>query len=102
MTNAWITGTLFSRVKLIGTYIKADGSNETNYVEADAGKFVSFEIARFFSGLGETVDSRARTDYWRASARAEVNITQQRRPLRRLGREQPRPRRAGADLAASS
>jgi hypothetical protein len=75
VTNAWITGTLFGRVKLIGTYIKADGSNETNYVEADAGKFLSFEIARFFSGLGETVDSRARTDYWRASARAEVNIT---------------------------
>ena len=88
-------------MKLIGTYIKADGSNETNYVEADAGKFLSFEIARFFSGLGETVDSRARTDYWRASARAEVN-SPERRPLRRLGREQPRPRRAGADLAASS
>ena len=29
VTNAWITGTLFGRVKLIGTYIKADGSNET-------------------------------------------------------------------------
>src|SRR4029077_3921114 len=75
VTNAWITGTLSSGVKLTGTYIKADGSNETNYVEADAGKFLSFELARFFSGLGETVDSRARTDYWRASARAEVNIT---------------------------
>ena len=75
VTNAWITGTLFGRVKLIGTYIKADASNETNYVEADAGKFLSFEIARFFSGLGETVDSRARTDYWRASARADINIT---------------------------
>ena len=76
VTNAWINGTLFGRLKLIGTYVKADGSNETNYVEADAGKFLSFEIARFFSGLGETVDSRSRTDYWRASARAEVNILQ--------------------------
>jgi len=76
VTNAWISGTLFSRIKLIGTYIKADGSNETQYAEADAGKFVSFEIARFFSGLGETVSSRARTDFWRASARAEVSIVQ--------------------------
>ncbi len=76
VTNAWITGNLFGRIKLTGTYIKADGSNETNYVEADAGKFVSFEIARFFSGLGETVDSRSRTDYWRASARADVTITE--------------------------
>ena len=74
MTNAWITGNLFGRVKLIGTYIKADGSNDTDYVEADAGNFVSFEIARFFSGLGETVSSRARTDYWRGSARAEVTL----------------------------
>ena len=74
VTNAWITGTLFGRLKLIGTYIKADGSDETDYAEADAGKFVSFEIARFFSGLAETVDSQARTDFWRASARAEINL----------------------------
>ena len=37
---------------------------------------MSFEIARFFSGLGETVNSRSRTDYWRASARAEVNVVE--------------------------
>ena len=40
VTNAWVTGNLFGRLKLIGTYIKADGSNETSYVEADAGNFV--------------------------------------------------------------
>ena len=74
VTNAWVTGTLFGRIKLIGTYIKADGSNETNYAEADAGKFLSFEIARFFSGLAETVDSKARTDFWRASARAVITL----------------------------
>jgi hypothetical protein len=75
VTNAWVSGTLFGRIKLIGTYIKADGSNETQYAEADAGKFVSFEIARFFSGLGETVNSQSRTDFWRASARAEVMLS---------------------------
>ncbi len=75
VTNAWVTGNLFDRLKLTGTYIKADGSNETSYVEADAGNFVGFEIARFFSGLGEDVNSRARTDYWRGSARAEIRIT---------------------------
>ena len=74
VTNAWLTASLFGRLKLTGTYVKADGSNETGYAEADAGKFVSFEIARFFAGLGETVDSRARADFWRASARAEVNL----------------------------
>ncbi len=74
VTNAWVNANLFGRLRLIGSYIKADGSNETRYVEADAGNFVSFEIARFFSGLAEDVNSRARTDYWRASARAEVNL----------------------------
>jgi hypothetical protein len=74
VTNAWVTGNLFGLLKVTGSYIKADGSNETSYVEADAGNFVSFEIARFFSGLAETVSSRARTDYWRGSARAEVSL----------------------------
>ena len=75
VTNAWVTGNLFGRLKLIGSYMKADGSNETRYIEADAGNFVGFEIARFFAGLGETVNSRARTDYWQGSARAEFDVT---------------------------
>jgi len=75
VTNAWVTGSLFGRLKLIGSYMKADGSNETRYVEGDAGNFVSFEISRFFAGLGETVNSRARTDYWQGSARAEFDVT---------------------------
>jgi hypothetical protein len=74
VTNAWVTGNLFGRLKLIGSYMKADGSNETRYIEADAGNFVSFEISRIFAGLGETVNSRARTDYWRGSARAEFDV----------------------------
>ena len=75
VTNAWLSANLFGRLKIIGTFIKADASDETNFVEGDLGKFVSFEIARFFSGLAETVDSKARTDYWRASGQAELSIT---------------------------
>jgi len=74
VSNAWVTANLFGRVKLTGTYIKADGTNDTGFAEADAGKFVSFELARIFSGLTENVDSRAHTDYWRGSARAEVTL----------------------------
>ena len=75
VTNAWLTANLFGRLKLIGTFIKADASDETNYVEADMGQFLSFEIARFFGGLAETVDSKARTDYWKASGQAELSVT---------------------------
>ncbi|HTY40263.1 MAG TPA: hypothetical protein VMH79_00170 [Thermoanaerobaculia bacterium] len=75
VTNAWLSANLFGRLKIIGTFVKADASDETNFVEGDLGKFVSFEIARFFSGLAETVDSKARTDYWRASGQAELSVT---------------------------
>jgi hypothetical protein len=72
--NAWAIVRPIHQVKISGSYVKADGSNETGYVEADAGNFVSFEIARFFSGLAEDINSRARTDYWRGSARAEITV----------------------------
>ena len=74
VSNAWLSANLFSRVKLIGTFIKADASDTTNFVEGDQGKFLSFELARFFSGLAENVSSKARTDYWKASAQAEVSV----------------------------
>ena len=75
VTNAWVTGTLFGRLRLTGSYMKADGSSETSYIETDVGNFVGFEIARFFAGLGEGIESRARTDYWRGSARASFDVT---------------------------
>ncbi|HKD16352.1 MAG TPA: hypothetical protein VKG23_00695 [Thermoanaerobaculia bacterium] len=75
VTNAWLTASFFGRLKIIGTFIKADASDETNFVEADLGQFLSFELARFFSGLAEDVSSKARTDYWKASGQAEISLT---------------------------
>jgi hypothetical protein len=74
VTSAWVTGHLLGRVKLIGSYARANASGDTNSAETDAGNFVSFQISRFFSGLQETISSRAKTDYWRGSARAEINL----------------------------
>jgi hypothetical protein len=73
-TSVWVTGRPLSRVKLIGSYVRANASAETNSSEIDAGSFVSFQIARFFSGLDDTIASAARTHYWRGSARAEVHL----------------------------
>jgi hypothetical protein len=75
VTNAWVTGSFFGRLKLIGSYIKADGESETHYEETDAGNFVGFAIARFFAGLGEGIESEAETDHWRGSLRAEFDVT---------------------------
>lgn len=74
VTSAWVTGKLLGRIKLIGSYIRANASGEADSIETDSGNFVSFELARFFSGLNETVGARPHTDYWRGSARAEINL----------------------------
>ena len=73
-TSVWVTGRLMSRVKLIGSYVRANASAETNSFETDAGSFVSFQLARFFAGLDEPIASEARTHSWRGSARAEVHL----------------------------
>jgi hypothetical protein len=74
VTSAWVTGKLLGRIKLIGSFVRANASGEAESTETDTGNFVSFELARFFSGLNETVSARPRTDYWRGSARAEINL----------------------------
>jgi hypothetical protein len=74
ITSAWVTAAVASRVKLIGSYVRADANAATDSAETDAGSFVSFQLQRFFSGLEDPVSSKAKTDYWRGSARAEVNL----------------------------
>ncbi|MGH9367225.1 MAG: hypothetical protein ACRD3M_06095 [Thermoanaerobaculia bacterium] len=74
VTSVWVAGQPLSRVKLVGSYVRADASGETTSTEEDAGNFVSFQIARFFKGLEETISAQADTEYWRGSVRADVNL----------------------------
>jgi hypothetical protein len=74
VTSVWIAGQPLSRVKLVGSYVRADASGETRSAETDSGSFVSFQIARFFAGLNDGITSKADTDYWRGSVRADVNL----------------------------
>lgn len=73
-TNAYVTGTIGSRVRLTGNYVhfSAHASGPEN--ETASGSFASFEISRFFNGLNETVDSTAKNSTSRGGAQAEVNI----------------------------
>ncbi|HET9708153.1 MAG TPA: hypothetical protein VFP39_07600, partial [Gemmatimonadales bacterium] len=41
VTSAWVTAHLFDRVKLIGSYARANASADASETEADAGTFVS-------------------------------------------------------------
>jgi hypothetical protein len=73
-TSIWISSRPFSRLKLVGSYVRADPNGETGSAEVDAGNFVSFELSRFFQGLNDTITSRSATNYWRGSARAEITL----------------------------
>jgi len=57
VTSAWVSGQLFSRVKLIGSYVRADANGDAQSAETDNGSFVSFQIARFFAGLDDSISS---------------------------------------------
>lgn len=76
VTNAFVTGRLGDRVKLIGSYIHAAADGDTGSQEDLTGNLVSFEISRFFGGLSDTTSSRARDTAWRGSGRAEVNLAE--------------------------
>jgi hypothetical protein len=74
VTNAVVAGRLGSRVKLIGSYVRAAAESDTVEREELAGSLVSFEISRIFGGLNETISSRARNTFWRASGRVEAHL----------------------------
>jgi hypothetical protein len=74
VTTAVVTITPISRLKLLGTYVRANAESEDHSEESSRGSFVSFQLARFFSGLDQATDANAQTKNWRGSGRAELNI----------------------------
>jgi hypothetical protein len=73
-TSLFVTGDVYKNTKLIGSYQRfsseADGTDD----EVAAGNFVSFALGRFFTGMNEFVDSRAKNETWRGSARVESTL----------------------------
>jgi hypothetical protein len=74
VTNVWITGHPLDKLTLTGSYIRADQNASTDSAETDSGNFVSFQISRFFTGLDDAINSSAKTNYWRGSARADYEF----------------------------
>ena len=73
-TNAVAVARLGSRVKLVGSYVRANAVSDAQESEALAGRLVSFALSRFFTGVNETISARARTLNWRALGRLEVQL----------------------------
>src|SRR5262249_16970990 len=74
ITSAWVSGCLFGRVKLTGSYVYAAPDVFGGSVDADTGSFVSFQILRFFSGVADTINPNVDGHAWRGQARAEAEI----------------------------
>ncbi len=75
VTNAVVVGR-FSRIKLIGSYVRANGEGDTESAESLTGNLLSYPISRFFTGLSETVSSRAKNKMWKGEGRLEVNVVE--------------------------
>lgn len=73
VTNAFVTG-LFGPVRLSAGYVYTHGVSDTGGAESSAGSFASYEIARFFKGLNETVSSNADAKYQRWNFRGDVAL----------------------------
>ena len=73
-TNAYVTAAFNPQLKVIGNYVRFAAKSDGGESESDTGSFASFELGRFFSGITESIDSRARNTTWRGGVRAELSI----------------------------
>lgn len=74
-TNLYVTGALTNRIRLIGNYSRFSAETEGSELEDGTGSFISFAISRFFTGIEESVTSRANNKTWRGGLRAEIALT---------------------------
>ena len=73
-TNAYVSGKLGERVKLIGNYVRFNADTDGTESETAGGTFVSFPLGVFYNGLTDSVSSSANNKTWRGGARAEVTV----------------------------
>lgn len=73
-TNAYVTGQLTNRLRVIGNFVRFAASSDTNDTENDTGSFASFALGRFFNSLTEQTSGQAKNTTWRGGARAEVIV----------------------------
>lgn len=73
-TSANVTGRLWDRVRVVGTYSRADADSEAAETGDMAGHFASFALQRFFGSAEQVAAGKASSLNWRGEARVEVEI----------------------------
>jgi hypothetical protein len=76
VTTLHVNGALGRSVRLIASYVRADGDSDTAATEMLSGSLVSFRLARFFEGLDQSIVSRTDNENWRGEARLEIALGQ--------------------------
>lgn len=72
--NAYVTGRLFDRVRLVGSYVRADAEADIDETGEMTGHFASFALQRFFGGATQAASGTAENLNWRGEGRIEVEI----------------------------
>lgn len=73
-TTLFVTGDIRPNLKLVGSFMRSSAEADASDSEVAGGTFISFPLGRFFSGLTESIDARAKNDMWRGSARVESSF----------------------------
>src|SRR5512143_1028178 len=70
-SSFFLRGFATDAVQIIGFYVRANASADSTDQENLNGSFVSFPLARFFTGLADSSSSRVQNTMWRAGGRIE-------------------------------
>jgi hypothetical protein len=73
-TNAYVSGVLGGRVRLLGSFATTNAESESSEFDSAVGQFASFELRRFFLGVTETAQGRAESPAWRGQLRVELPL----------------------------
>jgi hypothetical protein len=76
VTSAVVTGRIGTRIRLLGSYVRAAVNGDTVADEGIAGMFVSFPLASLFTGTRETTSTRARNAYVSGGGRVEATLVE--------------------------
>ncbi len=72
VTTGSFSGAIGERVRVSGSFARADFQAELNDDESLTGNLVSFELARFFGGLDQVARGKADAPDWRGNALIET------------------------------
>jgi len=76
-TTAYLTGRVTPRVRLVGSYTRADLEADLRESESAIGTLVSFELRRAFEQLQAGARGNASLPDWRGELRLEASLTDQ-------------------------